>query len=176
MWRYERRLRITRKQLECEHVLTRFSLCLCFFMCKLLCGRCRGPQFSFLWPSMDSHRIPQCSAGAKGSLVWVYAGFIVSSMPHPQWHERHLAGGEMGEGGNRSSWSALSRELFHCIEFHFVPLYQNNNRNMRLLSQCFSSIWSLTTPSPIHGEVLLLLLIIGPLRTCPLLTGCATMF
>ena len=79
---------------------------------------------------MSSHRVPQCSSGARGSAVWVGACLIVFPACHIHNGMKDDLSGETGEGGNRSSWSALGRAGFPLQRvkcFTFVWLYHNNN-------------------------------------------------
>lgn len=113
------------------------ALCLCFLNCDCY-------QLSFPWPSISSQQVPQCRTGTRKPykrscvlLCFQHATFTMA------WKIFLV---ETGDGRNLSSWSALSRELFHC-----TSLLNNNNKNP-LLSQCFCSNPGLLPPSHSHRE------------------------
>lgn len=115
------------------------ALCLCFLNCDCY-------QLSFPWPSISSQQVPQCRTGTRKPykrscvlLCFQHATFTMA------WKIFLV---ETGDGRNLSSWSALSRELFHC-----TSLLNNNNKNP-LLSQCFCSNPGLLPPSHSHREML----------------------
>lgn len=105
------------------------ALCLCFLNCKFLAVGAKAPvEFPLTQhlfppgPTMQRWCQGKCSLG---SCLF----HCVSSMPHPQWHERRLAGGD-GRGRKpkqlehpEPSGFPLQREK--C--FTFVLLYHNNN-------------------------------------------------
>lgn len=101
----------------------------------------------------------KCSLGS-------YLFHCVSSMPHPQWHERHLAGGD-GWGRKpkqleHTEPSSFPRQREKC--FTFVPLYRNNNnKNAAFVTMLFLDVPS---PSHIHREMLSLVFI-EPFSVCP---------
>lgn len=118
---------------------------------------------SLLWPSISSHRVPQYRNGARGSVVRVHC---VSSMPHPQWHERRLAGWD--------GWGRKPKQLEHTHPsgfplqrekcFAFVLLYRNNNnKNSELVTMLFPR----SQISHIHRELLLSPAFIEPFISCP---------
>lgn len=115
-------------------------------------------QLSFLWPSIFSQQVPQWNTGAKGSVVWVHACFIVFPACHIHNGMKDILLVETDEGRNLSSWSAVSWVLFHCKMnkwLIFVSFYHNNNnRNTAFVVMLLFEPWSAATSSHNHREML----------------------
>lgn len=105
------------------------AFCLCFLKWKFLTVGAKAP-FEFC---LTKHLLPpgptmllwcqgKCSLGSSSF-------HCVSSMPHPQWHERCLAVAD-GRGRKPKQLEHLTRAVFHCREKKKVPLLLSCNITM----------------------------------------------
>lgn len=87
--------------------------------------------------------------------------------------------GETGEGGNRSSWSTVSQEVFLLQRekcFTFVLLYHNNNnKKAAFCHNAFPQIPSRPPPSHVLREMLLFPVFIEAIQSVSLLSAYVTM-